>query len=316
MVPVWQVFERFPRVVRDTARSLGKEVEFKIEGREIELDRSMLDEMGEPVLHLLRNSLDHGVETPADREKAGKPRVATLILTAERDRATVLIRVTDDGRGIDQARVLPRAKKLGIVEQGTTTLTEQELVSIISRPGFSTAEKVTEISGRGVGFDIVATRVRALGGSLEVHTDAGLGTSVSMRLPLTLAISRALLARVDKEVYAIPLTHVLETFSLSQPMLLESKGRQVVAIRDDLFPAIWLRERVGLSPAAVAASGQVVLIELAERRAALIVDEFIGQQEIVVKQFDGVNASKTLFSGATILGDGTPALIVDASSLL
>ena len=316
MVPVWQVFERFPRVVRDTARSLGKEVEFKIEGREIELDRSMLDEMGEPVLHLLRNSLDHGVEKPDDREKAGKPRVATLILTAERDRATVLIRVTDDGRGIDQARVLPRAKKLGLVEQETTKLTEQELVSIISRPGFSTADKVTEISGRGVGFDIVATRVRSLGGSLEVHTDAGLGTSVSMRLPLTLAISRALLARVDKEIYAIPLTHVLETFSLSQPMLLESKGRQVVAIRDDLFTAIWLRERVGLPPAAVAASGQVVLIELAERKAALIVDEFIGQQEIVVKQFDGVNGSKTLFSGATILGDGSPALIVDASSLL
>jgi two-component system chemotaxis sensor kinase CheA len=317
MVPVWQVFERFPRVVRDTARSLGKEVEFKIEGREIELDRSMLDEMGEPVLHLLRNSLDHGVEKPDDREKAGKPRVATLILTAERDRATVLIRVTDDGRGIDQARVLPRAKKLGLVEQETTKLTEQELVSIISRPGFSTADKVTELSGRGVGFDIVATRVRSLGGSLEVHTDAGLGTSVSMRLPLTLAISRALLARVDKEIYAIPLTHVLETFSLSKPMLLESKGRQVVAIRDDLFTAIWLRERVGLPPAATPGSGQVVLIELAaQAKAALIVDEFIGQQEIVVKQFDGVNGSKTLFSGATILGDGSPALIVDASSLL
>ena len=316
MVPVWQVFERFPRVVRDTAKSLGKEVDFKIEGREIELDRSMLDEMGEPVLHLLRNSLDHGIEKPADREKAGKPRVATLILTAERDRATVLIRVTDDGRGIDQDRVLPRAQKLGLVDKETTTLSEQELVSIISRPGFSTAEKVTELSGRGVGFDIVATRVRSLGGSLEVHTDAGLGTSVSMRLPLTLAISRALLARVDQEIYAIPLTHVLETFSLSQPMLFESKGKQVVAIRDDLFPAIWLRERVGLPAPEVAASGQVVLIELAERKAALVVDEFVGQQEIVVKQFDGVSASKTLFSGATILGDGSPALIVDASSLL
>jgi two-component system chemotaxis sensor kinase CheA len=302
--------------VRDTARSLGKEVEFKIEGREIELDRSMLDEMGEPVLHLLRNSLDHGVETPSDREKAGKPRVATLILTAERDRATVLIRVTDDGRGIDQNRVLPRAKKLGLVDKETNSLSEQELVALISRPGFSTAEKVTEISGRGVGFDIVATRVRSLGGSLEVHTDAGLGTSVSMRLPLTLAISRALLARVDREIYAIPLTHVLETFSLSQPMLLESKGKQVVAIRDDLFPAIWLRERVGLPLPENVAKGQVVLIELAERKAALIVDEFIGQQEIVVKQFDGVNGSKTLFSGATILSDGSPALIVDASSLL
>lgn len=315
MVPVWQVFERFPRVVRDTARTLGKEVEFKIEGKEIELDRSMLDEMGEPVLHLLRNSLDHGIELPADRVKAGKPRVATIILTAERDRATVLIRVTDDGRGIDQGKVLPRAKELGIVEAATSRLSEQELVSIISRPGFSTADKVTDISGRGVGFDIVANKVRTLGGSLEVHTDAGLGTSVSMRLPLTLAISRALLARVDKEIYAIPLTHVLETFALSQPMLLEVKGKEVVAIRDDVFPAIRLRERVGLPPGAVA-GGQVVLIELAERRAALIVDEFIGQQEIVMKQFDGANGSRTLFSGATILGDGAPALIIDASNLL
>jgi len=316
MVPVWQVFERFPRVVRDTARSLGKEVEFKIEGRDIELDRSMLDEMGEPVLHLLRNSLDHGIEKPEEREKAGKPRVATLILTAERDRATVLIRVTDDGRGIDQDRVLPRAKKLGLIDKETSKLSEQELVALIARPGFSTAEKVTEISGRGVGFDIVANRVRSLGGSLEVHTDAGLGTSVSMRLPLTLAISRALLAKVETETYAIPLTHVLETFSLSQPMLLESKGRKVVAIRDDLFPAIWLRERVGLAQPPNPAVGQVVLIELAERKAALIVDQFVGQQEIVVKQFDGVDGSKTLFSGATILGDGSPALIVDASSLL
>ena len=315
MVPVWQVFERFPRVVRDTARSLGKEVEFKIEGKEIELDRSMLDEMGEPVLHLLRNSLDHGIELPADRVKAGKPRVATLILTAERDRATVLIRVTDDGRGIDQARVLPRAKQLGIVEQATTKLSEQELVAIISRPGFSTADKVTDISGRGVGFDIVANKVRTLGGSLEVHTDAGLGTSVSMRLPLTLAISRALLARVENEIYAIPLTHVVETFALSQPMLLEVKGKEVVAIRDDVFPAIRLRDRVGLPPA-TGSSGQIVLIELAERRAALIVDEFVGQQEIVMKQFDGVNGSRTLFSGATILGDGAPALIIDASTLL
>ena len=315
MVPVWQVFERFPRVVRDTARSLGKEVEFKIEGRDIELDRSMLDEMGEPVLHLLRNSLDHGIELPGDRVAAGKPRVATLILTAERDRATVLIRVTDDGRGIDQARVLPRAKELGIVEETTSKLSEQELVAIISRPGFSTAEKVTDISGRGVGFDIVANKVRTLGGSLEVHTDAGLGTSVSMRLPLTLAISRALLARVEKEIYAIPLTHVVETFALSQPMLLQVKGKEVVAIRDDVFPAIRLRERVGLPPG-TATVGQVVLIELAERRAALIVDEFIGQQEIVMKQFDAENGSRTLFSGATILGDGAPALIIDASTLL
>jgi two-component system chemotaxis sensor kinase CheA len=315
MVPVWQVFDRFPRLVRDTARSLGKEVEFKIEGKEIELDRSMLDEMGEPVLHLLRNSLDHGIERPEEREGNGKPRVATLTLTAERDRATVLIRVTDDGRGIDQTKVLPRAKRLGLVSESTTVLTEDELVRIIARPGFSTAENVTDISGRGVGFDVVASKVRALGGSLEVHTDAGLGTSVSMRLPLTVAITRALIARVDKEMYAIPLTHVLETFSLSRPMLQEVKGREVVAIRDDLFAAIWLRDRVGL-PTPNKGVGQVVLVELADKRAALIVDEFVGQQEIVVKQFDGVAGSRTLFSGATILGNGAAALIIDASTLL
>jgi two-component system chemotaxis sensor kinase CheA len=315
MVPVWQVFDRFPRVVRDTARALGKEIDFKIEGKEIELDRSMLDEMGEPVLHLLRNSLDHGIETPAERKAVGKEPMATLTLTAERDRATVLIRVTDDGRGIDQKKVLPRAKKLGLVDQATTRLSEDELVRIISRPGFSTADKVTDISGRGVGFDIVASKVRALGGSLEVHTDAGLGTNVSMRLPLTLAISRALIARVDSELYAIQLTHVLETFGLSAPMLMEIKGKEVVAIRDDLFPAIWLRDRVGL-PAPDKSMGQVVLVELADKRAALIVDEFVGQQEIVVKQFDGVSASRILFSGVTILGDGAPALIIDPSILL
>jgi two-component system chemotaxis sensor kinase CheA len=315
MVPVWQVFDRFPRLVRDTARSLGKDVEFRIEGKEIELDRSMLDEMGEPVLHLLRNALDHGIESPAEREKAGKPVTAQLTLTAERDRATVLIRVTDDGRGIDQSRVLPRARQMGLVDRATKQLSEEEVIRIISLPGFSTAEKVTDISGRGVGFDIVATKVRSLGGSLEVHTEPGKGTNVSMRLPLTLAISRALLARVDQEVYAIPLTHVVETLSLSAPMLQDYKGREVLSVRDDIYPAIRLRERVGLPPSE-AGKGQIVLVELAERRAALIVDEFIGQQEIVVKQFDGVDGSRTLFSGATILADGAPALIVDASTLL
>jgi two-component system chemotaxis sensor kinase CheA len=314
MVPVWQVFDRFPRLVRDTARALGKDVDFRIEGKEIELDRSMLDEMGEPVLHLLRNALDHGIELPAERKAAGKSPVATVILSAERDRATVLIRVTDDGRGIDQDRVLPRAKALGLIDAGTTELSDDELIRVISRPGFSTAERITDISGRGVGFDVVANKVRLLGGSLEVLTTAGAGTSVSMRLPLTLAISRALLARVATETYAIPLTHVVETFALSQAMLRDLKGREVLIIRDDTFPAVRLRERVGLPPNGT--GGQVVLVELADRRLALIVDEFIGQQEIVVKQFDGVAASRNLFSGATILGDGAPALIVDASTLI
>jgi two-component system chemotaxis sensor kinase CheA len=314
MVPVWQVFDRFPRLVRDTARSLGKDVDFRIEGKEIELDRSMLDEMGEPVLHLLRNSLDHGIELPDERKAAGKSPVAVVILSAERDRATVLIRVTDDGRGIDKTLVLPRAKELGLVDPAMADLSDAELIRVISMPGFTTAERITDISGRGVGFDVVASKVRSLGGSLEVLTTPGAGTSVSMRLPLTLAISRALLARVATETYAIPLTHVVETFALSQPVLQDVKGREVLMIRDGTFPAVRLRERVGLPPNG--SGGQVVLVELADRRLALIVDEFLGQQEIVVKQFDGVARSRNLFSGATILGDGAPALIIDASTLL
>ncbi len=315
LVPVGQVFDRFPRLVRDTARSLGKDVDFRIEGKDIELDRSMLDEIGEPVLHLLRNALDHGIELPSERKAAGKSPVATVTLSAERDRATVLIRVADDGRGIDEARVLPRAKELGLVDGRAVALSNEELIRVISRPGFSTADRITDISGRGVGFDIVSSKVRSLGGSLEVRTDAGAGTMVTMRLPLTLAISRALLARVEREIYAIPLTHVVETFALSEPMLQHSKGREVLTIRDDAFPAVRLREKVGL-PARNVSGGQVVLVELAERKAAIIVDEFIGQQEIVVKQFTGVAGSRNLFSGATILGDGAPALIIDASTLL
>ncbi|MBA3646110.1 MAG: chemotaxis protein CheA [Gemmatimonadaceae bacterium] len=315
MLPVWQVFDRFPRVVRDTAHLLGKRVEFIIEGKEIELDRSMLEEMGEPVLHLLRNALDHGIELPEERVAKDKPAVARLTLTAERDRSTVLIRVSDDGRGIDPDLVLPRAIELGLIEEGTTTLSDEDLIRVISRPGFSTAKKITDISGRGVGFDIVATRVRALGGSLEVRSVPGRGTTVTLRLPLTLAISRALLARVEEEVYAIPLTHIVETFSLAPGMLQHVKGREVLVIRDEPVPAIRLRDRVGLQKGN-GQSSQVVLMELADRRAGLVVDEFLGQQEIVMKQFDAVGEDSSLFSGATILGDGAPALIIDPTTLV
>ena len=317
MLPVWQVFDRFPRVVRDTAHTLGKRVEFTIEGKEIELDRSMLEEMGEPVLHLLRNAVDHGIELPEERIARGKPAVARVTLSAERDRSTVLIRVSDDGRGIDPDLVLPRAIELGLIEEGTTTLSDEDLIRVISRPGFSTAPRITDISGRGVGFDIVATRVRALGGSLDVRTVPGSGTTVTLRLPLTLAISRALLARVDDEVYAIPLTHVVETFSLGSGMMQRVKGREVIVIREETVPAIRLRERIGMREADITGrQAQVVLMELADRRAGLVVDEFVGQQEIVMKQFDSVGDDSSLFSGATILGDGAPALIIDPSAIV
>ncbi|MFL5562180.1 MAG: chemotaxis protein CheA [Gemmatimonadaceae bacterium] len=315
MVPVWQVFDRFPRLVRDAARTLGKQIEFTIQGKEIELDRSLLDEIGDPVVHLLRNAIDHGIETPAERRAAGKPAEGQLRLEALRDRSAIVIRVTDDGKGIDRDRVLKKAKDAGLVEGTRADLSDDELIRLISRPGFSTAERITDISGRGVGIDAVQTRVRALGGLVEIRSVPKQGTTVTVRLPLTLAIVRALLARVGDELYALPMTHVNETVALTSAQLRRVKGKEVVVLRDDVLPLLRMRELMGL-PATAQKAQQVIVIEIGEKRAGLIVDELVGQQEIVVKQFDGVRGGLALFSGATILGDGAPALIVDVSSLL
>ena len=319
MVPVGQVFDRFPRLVRDAAHSLGKEIELTLDGREIELDRSMLDEIGEPIVHLLRNAADHGIERPEDRVRAGKPRAGHLTLTVTRERQMVTMRVQDDGRGIDREQVLARARAQGLVDATTESLSDEELVRIIARPGFSTAERVTDLSGRGVGIDVVLTRVRALGGAVEIRTAPGAGTTVTLRLPVTLAIVRALLARVEGEMYAVPMTHVHETVELAQDARRRVQGRDVMLLRDAVVPLLQFRDIVGLPEAMfvdVTGTSQVIVIESEGRRAGLVVDEFAGQQDIVVKEFDGVRDGLALFSGATILADGAPALIVDVGSLL
>ena len=316
MVPVWQVFDRFPRLVRDAARSVGKPVEFTIEGKEVELDRSMLDEVGDPIVHLLRNAIDHGIETPDQRQAQGKPEAGRLTLSATRDRSAVAIRVTDDGRGIDRNKVLARAHEQGQLDPVKTELTDEELFKLISQAGFSTADRVTDLSGRGVGIDAVHNRVRSLGGSVDIRTAPGKGTTVTLRLPLTLAIVRSLLARIGDETYAIPMTHVSETVELHPHILHTLKGREVLMIREEVLPLIRLRQLLHFEGEAKRGLEQVIVVEMAERRAALVVDALIGQQEIVVKQFDGVQNGLTLFGGATILGDGAPALIIDVSSLL
>jgi two-component system chemotaxis sensor kinase CheA len=318
MVPVGQVFDRFPRLVRDAASSLGKEIELTLNGREIELDRSMLDEIGEPIVHLLRNAADHGIEKPDVRERAGKPRAGQLALTVTRERQMVTMRVEDDGRGIDRDQVLARARSQGLVDATVEALNDEELIRIIARPGFSTAEKITDISGRGVGIDVVLTRVRELGGAVEIRSVPGDGTTVTLRLPVTLAIVRALLLRVDGEMYAVPMTHVRETVELRQEARRRVQGREVMLLRDEVVPLMHFREVVGLPEARfVSADGttQVIVIESEGRRTGLVVDEFAGQQDIVVKGFDGVRDGLALFSGATILADGVPALIVDVRSL-
>ena len=318
LAPVSQVFDRFPRLVRDAARTLGKKVDFVIEGKEIELDRSMLDEIGDPLVHLLRNSLDHGIEAPAERRAHGKPETGTLRLSANRERSRIIIRVEDDGRGIQRDRVLAKAVQNGLVSRDEVSgLPDEEVYRLLTRPGFSTAETVTDVSGRGVGLDVVATRVRALGGMLEIFSEPGRGTSMTLQLPQTLAIVRALLVRQSDETYALPLTHVGETVHLLAEEIGTVKGRTVAFLRDEVIPLLALRQilRANGTPGN-GAKRHAVILEVGEQRIGLEVDALMGQQEIVVKQFDATADTLRLFSGATILSDGRPALILDAGSVL
>lgn len=316
LVPVGQVFDRFPRLVRDVARRLGKDVLFAIEGKEIEIDRSVLDEIGEPVVHLLRNAVDHGLETPAEREAAGKPRAGRLTLSAQRERNAVVISVRDDGRGIDRAKVLARALARGLVPADTTDLDDDALLRCIAHPGLSTAESVSEVSGRGVGVDAVLSRTRALGGSVFLSSAPRTGTTLTLRLPVTLAIVRAVLARVGDERYALPLTHVRETLAHEAAAVRREGDGEVFVLRDEALPLLRLREVLRLPGAEAPAEQEVVVIARGDRRAGLVVDELTGQEDIVVKRFDDARGGVALFSGATILDDGSPALIVDVGSLL
>jgi two-component system chemotaxis sensor kinase CheA len=315
MTPVWQVFDRFPRVVRDLGRQLGKQIEFRIEGKEIELDRAILDEIGDPLIHLLRNAVDHGIEPPEERVAAGKPAVGRVTLAALRDRDTVVIIVSDDGRGIDRARVLHEARRRGLVDEHAPDIPDDQLLRVLGRSGFSTAGRVSEVSGRGVGVDVILTRMRELGGSVEVRSVQGEGSSFTLRLPPTLAIVRALLARVGPERYALPLTHVAETVELDASRVTSFEGREALLLRDEVLPLVHLREVLAIDGAAPTRR-PVVVLQLGDRRTGLVIDRMEGQQEIVVKSFTPPRGTLPIFSGATVLGDGEPVLILDAGGLV
>jgi two-component system chemotaxis sensor kinase CheA len=316
LTPVWQVFDRYPRLVRDLARQLGKRVDLLIEGGDIELDRAILDEIGDPLLHLLRNAVDHGIESPADRRKAGKPEMGRIVIAAARDRSGVAIRVTDDGRGIDRKKIAERAVKEGIMESVNEELTDDVLLRVIGRPGFSTAAKVTDVSGRGVGIDVVLTRVRALGGAASIESEIGHGTTIILRLPVTLAVLRVLLTRVGQERYAVPLAHVAETVEFDPAKATSLGGKEALVLRDRVIPATRLRELLQVAGGVASARPPAIILESGGRQAALVVDALLGQQEIVVEPFEAPRGMLPLFSGATILGDGGPALILDAAALL
>jgi two-component system chemotaxis sensor kinase CheA len=316
MTPVWQVFDRFPRLVRDVARELDKSVTFRVEGKEIELDRAILDELGDPLVHLLRNAVDHGIETPAARRKAGKKPEGEVVLSAVRERASVAISIADDGKGIDRARILTQAKRDGVVDPHVESLTDDQLLRVIARPGFTTAEQVTAVSGRGVGIDVATTRIRALGGSIEVRSELGKGTTFVLRLPVTLAIVRALIASVGRERYALPLTYVAETVEYGTTPTTTLEGRDAIVLRDRVVPLVHLRQLLGVDGAPPPPRRPVIVLEMGERRTGLVVDGMLGQREIVVKSFDAPQGTLRVFSGATIMGDGVPALILDAGGLL
>lgn len=315
MTPVSEVFDRFPRLVRDLGRELGKQVRLEVEGGDIELDRSVLDEIGDPLVHLVRNAIDHGIEPPAEREAAGKPAEGRLVLSATRERSSVALAVRDDGRGIDRARVLERARRDGLVEAGAAALPDEALLRVIGRSGFSTAAAVSGVSGRGVGVDVVLTRLRALGGAVELQTAEGRGTTFTLRVPFTLAVVRSLLVQVGAERYVIPSAYVTETVDAAPARLTAVGDREALVVRDVPVPATRLRRLLGTPGAEPPGRRPAVLVDVGGRRAALVVDALLGQQEIVVEPFDAPRGMPPWFGGATILADGTPALILDAASL-
>ncbi len=323
LVPVWQVFDRFPRVVRDAARSSGKEVELEISGADLELDRSILDAINEPLVHLLRNAVGHGIESPAERRKKGKPRKGRIELSAQRERSRVIIVVRDDGRGVDRDRALDRARKLGLVDPDTEP-TDRELFRVLAQPGFSTTRRVTTLAGRGVGLNVVEQCVRSFGGSIHFSSEPGQGTTFKIELPLTVAMVRALIIEVLGQEFALPTLHIRESFEVRESDVERLHGREWVRWRGDLVPltrlqALFSAEGAGgdapESRAEDSGLLKLVALEPGGSRLAIAVDRFVGEQEIVMRSFDLPRGSLPLFSGATVRPDGRPALILDVNRM-
>lgn len=317
MVPVEHIFNRFPRMVRDLAKSRGKDVDFVVEGKDIELDRTILDEISDPLMHLLRNAVDHGIDDPDVREARGKPRRGSIRLVARRDRNYVSIEVSDDGQGVDARRVFDAAAEKGLISpEEKKVLGEDDALRFLAMPGFSTAEEVSGVSGRGVGLDVVKNKVESLGGMLIMQSISGEGTSFALKLPLTLAIIQALLVKVSGEIYAIPLGVVAETAVISAHEVKYVSNQEVIFLRDETIPLMRLGNYLGLQGENGQGSFPVVVVEVTLKNVAIAVDELMGQQEIVITSLDRFLKGIRGFGGATILGTGEVALILDVPTLL
>ncbi|WP_111563346.1 chemotaxis protein CheA [Rhizobium sp.] len=314
MVPVATLFSRFRRLVHDLARETGKVIELVTEGESTEVDKTVIERLADPLVHLVRNSIDHGLETPAERLAAGKSEAGTVTLSARQAGGEVIISIKDDGRGINRDRVRAKAESSGLIAPGQP-LTDSELLQLIFAPGFSTAAAITNLSGRGVGMDVVKKTVEALRGAIDITSLNGQGSEVSLRIPLTLAIIDGLLVRVGNGSYVIPLSAVEECLELSLEEDLRSRGRSFISLRDSLVPFLRLRDlfRTGTKPDV---HQKVVVISTGTERVGLVVDQIIGDHQTVIKSMSKLHNDVSTFSGATILGDGSVALILDVGHLV
>jgi two-component system chemotaxis sensor kinase CheA len=316
MMPLELIADRFPRAVRDLARKRGKEVNFEVLGKQIELDRAILEELPDPILHILRNAIDHGIEAAEERVRKGKPPVGTIRLEATKERESVVIRVTDDGGGIDPAVLRRLALERGVItREQSDTLLDAEILMLITRPGFSTAKEVTDVSGRGVGMDVVRGAVESLRGNLGIDSVVNQGTTITLKLPATLVVVAVLLVAVGEERYALPVSIVEQILEIRREEIQHAQGQEMLSRDGVLLPLIHLRQLLGLPVGSGAASRLVVVCEMRSRLVGLAVDRFVGYREIVVKPLDKALKSLRGFSGVTILGDGSALLVLDLNTL-
>ena len=317
MVPVSQVFNRFPRMVRDVTKELNKEINLTIEGEDTELDRTVIDEIGDPIMHLLRNSLDHGIEMPDEREAKGKPRVGEVGLIARHEGNNVVIMVTDDGKGIDANVIRRKAVEKGLfTQEEVDSMEDADAVRIVFLPGFSTAEKISDISGRGVGMDVVKSKIESLSGQVDVETHVNEGSIFKIKLPLTLAIIQAMLVQVQNEMYAIPLASIDSTLSVQPTDIRTVQNNEVIVLRGEIIPIIRMEETLMVPHVKDTHELFVVVVHAGDSKAGIVVDKLIGQQEIVIKTLGNLFMGLKMFSGATVLGDGRVALILDVATML
>ncbi|KAA0257108.1 hybrid sensor histidine kinase/response regulator [Deferribacter autotrophicus] len=316
MVPIGKVFNKFPRMVRDLCRELNKEIDLIISGEDTELDKSVVEEIGDPLIHMLRNAVDHGIEPPEERLKKGKPEKGTVYLTAYHEGNHIVIEIRDDGRGMDPEKLKKKAIEKGVITpEEAKTLSKEEAFGLIFKPGFSTSEKVTGVSGRGVGMDVVKTNIEKLNGIIQIESEIDKGTTFRMKLPLTLAIIQALLVEVSGEVFAVPIVSVIETVKIDENEIHNFEGREVLKLRESVLSLVRINEVFELEPT-FSNEMYVVVVALAEKRVGFVVDRLIGQEEIVIKSLGEYLGGTVGIAGATIMGDGTVRLILDVAGIM